>query len=187
MPFVTTPNRPDLGGNLRHGDIHTWCPALWRFLVERYAIRSVLDVGCGEGHAVHFFHKLGVFAHGIEGLAENVQHAVIPIARHDLTSGAYVMPVDLVWSCEVAEHIVEGKVDHYLDTLANGRVVAMTHALPGQGGYHHVNCQPPGYWISRMATRGYSLSEDIEKLREISTMDYTWNYFSQSGLVFLRA
>jgi len=159
---------------------------LWRFMVERYAIKSVLDVGCGEGHAVQFFHKLGLVAHGIDGLADNVLRAVTPIARHDLMGGAYMMPVDLVWSCEVAEHIAEAKVDFYLDTLANGRMVAMTHAVPGQTGYHHVNCQPPEYWIGRMAARGYALSEDLQILREISAMDYTWNYFSKTGLVFAR-
>ena len=140
LGFVTDKERPDLGGNMRHGDIHIWCPALWRFMVEQFAVRSVLDVGCGEGHAVRFFHALGIFAHGIEGLPANVRRAVAPIAPHDILSGRYVMPVDLVWSCEVAEHILEDKVDPYLDTLANGRVVAMTHAVPGQGGYHHVNC-----------------------------------------------
>lgn len=94
----------------------------------------MLDVGCGEGHAVSFFAKLGVHAHGIDGLKHNVQRAVFPIALHDLLAGPYFMPVDFVWSCEVAEHIDPLKVDFYLDTLANGRVVAMTHALPGQPG-----------------------------------------------------
>jgi hypothetical protein len=184
--FVTDKMRPDLGGNMRHGDIHTWAPHLWRYLVDRFGISSVLDVGCGEGHAVKFFHRLGLVAHGIEGLASNVQRSVTPIALHDLLAGPYVMPVDLVWSCEVAEHIAPDKVDFYLDTLANGRVVAMTHALPGQGGYHHVNCQPAEYWVEHMAARGYVSSEDTEELRKISTMGETWNYFSKSGLVLLR-
>ena len=95
------------------------------------------------------------------------------------------MPVDMVWSCEVAEHISEESVANYINTLANGRVVAMTHAIPGQDGHHHVNCQPSTYWIAKMTERGYVLSEDTETFRVIATKDHTWNYFSKSGLVFL--
>ena len=40
---------------MRHGDIHTWAPVLWNFLVQRYGVQSMLDVGCGEGHTVLFF------------------------------------------------------------------------------------------------------------------------------------
>lgn len=186
MVFVSDQTRPDLGGNLRHGDVHTWCPVLWRFLIERFGVRSVLDVGCGEGHSVLFFHRLGVFAHGIEGLEANVRRAVVPIARHDILSGPYLMPVDLVWCCEVAEHIDPAFVPNFVDTLANGRVVAMTHALPGQHGYHHVNCQPAEYWIELMKRKGYLLSEENDVIREVANKDKTWNYFATSGLVFLK-
>jgi cyclopropane fatty-acyl-phospholipid synthase-like methyltransferase len=187
LTSVTNDNRPDLGGNMRHGDIHTWTPHLWRYLVDRFAVDSILDVGCGEGHAVKFFHRLGIFAHGIDGLPENIRRAVAPIALHDLLSSAYIMPVDLVWSCEVAEHIAPDKVDFYLDTLANGRIVAMTHAVPGQDGHHHVNCQSWDYWVDKMQSRGYLLCEDNEELRQISAKDETWNYFSRTGLLFLRS
>ena len=37
-----------------------------------------------------------------------------------------------------------------------------------------------------MKARSYVLSEDMAILREVSTKDYTWNYFSKTGLVFLR-
>ena len=87
----------------------------------------------------------------------------------------------------MAEHIAEAQVGYYLDTLANGRVVAMTHALPGQGGHHHVNCQPPEYWIEKMVAKGFVLSEDNDILRTISNKDFTWSYFSKSGLVFLKS
>ena len=96
------------------------------------------------------------------------------------------MPVDLVWSCEVAEHILPDKVDHYLDTLANGRVVAMTHAVPGQGGHHHVNCQPREYWIEKLNARGYVLSMDNDNIIDISKKEFAWNYFSRTGLLFVR-
>lgn len=178
--------RPDLGGNIRHGDHNTHSPVLWRYLVERFAVKSVLDVGCGEGHAVNFFARLGCHAHGIDGLQANVRRAVIPIALHDLTQSSYLMPVDLVWSCEVAEHLPDEKIKYYIDTLTNGRIVAMTHALPGQGGYHHVNCQPPEYWIEKLKHEGYYLDEGYLDYRKIAASDVHFNYFVNSGLLFIR-
>ncbi len=184
--IVTDAERPDLGGDIRHGDGSTFAPRLWRYLVERHAITSVLDVGCGEGHAVRFFHRLGLIAHGIDGLRANIERAVFPIALHDLLASPYVMPVDLVWSCEVAEHIHPDKVDFFLDTLINGRVVAMTHALPDQPGHHPVNCQPQEYWIEHMFRRGYHLAHDYVFFREVAGRDECYNYFQTSGLLFLR-
>jgi len=96
------------------------------------------------------------------------------------------MPVNLVWSCEVAEHIEEQFVDNYLASIANGKVIAMTHATPQQGGHHHVNCQPPEYWIEKLDDRGYYLSEDNEEIRKIASREDSWNYFQSTGLVFLR-
>jgi hypothetical protein len=146
----------------------------------------MLDVGCGEGNAVHFFNKRGVYAHGIDGLRKNIENAVMPIALHDLLVSPYVMPVNLVWTCEVAEHIDPSKVGNFIDTLANGQIVAMTHALPGQPGHNHVNCQPPEYWIDLMASRGFALERSQEVYRAISrTEDYP-TYFASSGLVFVR-
>jgi SAM-dependent methyltransferase len=183
--FVTDPRRPDLGGNMRGGDPASWTPALWEQLIQYFGVSTVLDVGAGEGHAVKWFVEHGCDAFGIDGLEANVQHSAL-LWRHDLLVGPYIWPhilsVDLVWCCEVVEHIDPAKVDNVLDTLANGRVVAMTHALPGQGGYHHVNLQPPQYWIERMVARGYRQSEEpwwrgyAEK----------HSYFFRTGLVFVK-
>jgi hypothetical protein len=178
--------RQDLGGNLRHGDVATFHGGLWKFLIERFAIRSMLDVGCGEGHAVKFFQSHGVLAHGIEGSILNIKRAVTPIALHDLLAGPYIMPVDLVWCCEVAEHIAEEKVDHLIDTLANGSVVAMTHAAPGQDGHHHVNLKDDAYWIDLMAKRGYVLDEGYLAYRQLANQPYFGAYFGSSGLLFLK-
>jgi len=183
---VVDPDLPDLGGNGRHGDIGTFCPRLWRFLVERFAVRSVLDVGCGEGHAVAFFRYMGLIAHGIDGLPLNVKRAVTPISLHDIRDRPYIMPVDLVWSCEVAEHIDEDKVDNYIKTLANGKIIAMTHAQPGDGGHHHVNNQPKEYWIKKLNAAGYDLDPYNGVYVTVSKRDEVESYFSRTGLVFHR-
>lgn len=96
------------------------------------------------------------------------------------------MPVDFVWSCEVAEHIQADRVDNYLDTLANGQVIAMTHAVPGQEGHHHVNCQPAEYWVHRLQSRGYELERASEAYRKIAENEHIPNYFAMTGLVFVR-
>jgi len=184
---VVDPARPDLGGNLRDGDSCSFTPTLWRYLIDRFGVRSVLDVGCGEGHAVAFFNRQGVYAHGIDGLPRNVERAVFPIALHDLKAGPYTMPVDLVLCVEVAEHIEERYVESLIKTLANGRIIAMTHCLPGvDGGYHHVNLKPKEYWVKHVEQMVYTLATDNDLYRTIATDETGMKYFSQSGLVFVR-
>lgn len=186
MTHVIDKSHPDLGGNIRHGDLASFTPTLWKFIIERYGIESMLDVGAGEGHAVKWFNRAGVWAHGFDGLPMNVQRAVCPISHHDLKRGPFMMPVDLVLCVEVVEHIEEMHIDNLMKTLANGRVVMMTHAVPGQSGYHHVNCQPEAYWQQKMSAAGYEPSIATNVMREIASRDGWDTYFEFTGLVFLR-
>ncbi|MDJ0932424.1 hypothetical protein [Breoghania sp.] len=49
---VVMEGRESLGGNLRlRCDTNATTPKLWRYLVDRFAVSSLLDVGSGEGHA----------------------------------------------------------------------------------------------------------------------------------------
>ena len=117
----------------------------------------MLDVGCGEGHCVKFFASEGVTAIGFDGLeVELVAAPSFPSCYTTSGVGPFVKPVDLVHCCEVVEHIDERYVDNVIATLASGNVIAMTHAIPGQGGYHHVNCQTASYWIKRLEALGYT-------------------------------
>ncbi len=176
----------DLGGNLRHGDGQTVTPKLWTALIDRYAPRTMLDVGAGEGHAAAFFARRQVLAHGFDGLLRNVRNARHPIALHDLKKGSYIYPCDLVYCVEVVEHVAEAYLDNLLDTLANAPVIVMTHALPGQRGHHHVNLQPSEYWLEKFAARGYRPAIDQQRLRDIAAADCPDSFFSKTGLVLLK-
>jgi len=112
---------------------------------------------------------------------------VIPISLHDLRNGPFITSVDLVLCCEVVEHIEEAYLDNVLRTLANGRVIAMTHAFPGQEGYHHVNCQSPDYWIEKLRLHGYEFLPEITEEGNNAIKDSgKWTYFMESGLIFER-
>jgi SAM-dependent methyltransferase len=183
--YVVDELAPHLGGNVLGGDVLSEEPGLWAWLVARYTPRVVLDLGCGEGHAAAAFCDLGCLAVGLDGLPWNVKQAArsIPCLCHDLTTGpARLAPVDLVWCCEVVEHVAPEHVGHLITTLALGRVVCLTHATPGQGGWHHVNEQPAGYWIGLMVAAGFRL--DTPAAAEARALAHGW--FSQSGLIFER-
>jgi SAM-dependent methyltransferase len=177
---------PHLGGNMVGGDPRCWFPDLWAWLAIRFDVRRVLDVGCGEGQALGWWVSHGIDAAGLDGLWWNVDKAgrIGTAILHDLTRGPFTgYGVDLVWCCEVVEHIDEGYLPHLLGTLANGRVIALTHAEPGQDGHHHVNCQPADYWIDRMRTIGYRpLVQETNYGRSLCPH----GYFGATGLIFER-
>lgn len=179
--------KPDLGGNLRAGDSWSFTPILWKYLIDRFAIRSMLDIGCGEGHAVAFFNQHGVYAHGIDGLPLNIKRSVFPIALHDLKTGPYIMPVDLTLCVETVEHIDKQYIEPLITTLCNGKIIAMTFCPPEvDGGWHHVNTQPQSYWVEHIQNMHYTLVLDNDLYRQVASNDIGDKYFTRTGLVFVR-
>jgi SAM-dependent methyltransferase len=181
-----------LGGYYAGGDPGTWCPRLWSWAVERFSVRSVLDVGCGEGQSTRFFRELGSDALGVEGSPEAIAQSAIPdaIAQHDFCQGPFRpgRRFDMVWCSEFVEHVEERYVAHILETFRSAdRCLLLTHAFPGQRGHHHVNCQPSAYWIDLVERAGFRLSlSHTLAARGVTHADYhRLNHFGRSGLVFL--
>jgi hypothetical protein len=182
--FIGSQSAPHLGGNIKEGDPYTFCPRVWSYVIERFAITSVLDLGSGIGNAADYFHRKGLRTIAVEGLIDNIKTAIYPTVCHDLTKGPVITNVDLVYCQEVVEHIEERFLNNLLSTLSCGRVVLMTHALPGQGGYHHVNEKPADYWIGHMDQRGYNLlTEDTNRIRSIAQQERAL-YMQSTGLLF---
>lgn len=182
-----------LGGYIPGGDSATWYPDLWRWLAEIEGVKSVVDIGCGDGQALDYFiDELGVDVLGIEGTFQSK----LGIQQWDFTKGPYNPPerdlfshlydFDLVWCCEFVEHVEEKYIANYLDAFKWGKILLMTHAFPGQGGYHHVNCQPPQYWQGVMAGVGFYWDEGLTmKSRELASVNRDpYNHYARSGLAF---
>lgn len=173
-----------LGGYVPGGDKATWYPEMWDWLVARIGIRSVLDIGCGDGQALGYFRELGCDVVGIEGVPQEDP----AIRCWDYSDGAPEIgqTFDLGWSCEFVEHVEERYVPNILNSFAKCRVVLMTHAEPGQEGHHHVNCQPSAYWQGALAAIGYqedaALTDVTRRLSSINTHPH--NHFLRSGRAF---
>lgn len=179
--MVVDPERPWLGGYFPEGDPGSFCPELWEWAINRYKIKSVIDVGCGSGQALDWFLAKGCEAQGVDGLPP-LNHPLI--VEHDYTLGPYpTNGWDLIWCCEFVEHIREEHIDNFLATFRGARIVMMTHGLYWQDGHHHVNLQRPGYWIDRVRGAGFKLlARDTIESRDL-TLQHYWKH---SGLIFRR-
>lgn len=196
-----------MGGYIQGGDPATYYPELWRWFVNVYGVKSVIDVGCGEGHAIDYFSGLieqnVTYRHvwGIDGVEQEHDG----ILQHDYSTGPWPYPrepdpdhpwmddagweFDLAWSCEFVEHVEERYIPNFLATFACAKLVLMTHADPGQPGHHHVNCQTADYWRGVMAAAGYALDKSLTRwARSLASMsENPINHFARSGLAFVRS
>lgn len=186
-----------LGGYLPGGDPATWFPDMWTWLVSDFGVKSVLDVGCGDGSAVDYFTSLGIPALGVEGIPQDHPR----IEQHDFAEGPWpswnhYFRFDLVWCCEFVEHVEERFIPRFLPAFQTAPIVLLTHAEPGQPGYHHVNCRSADYWEGVMMGISYKLDPDLTaKTRELAAKNtFTWedeqgvhvNHYLRSGLAFRR-
>lgn len=175
---------PHLGGNITVGDPFTYCPSIWDYVISRFAIDSVLDLGSGYGNASLYFFQKGLKVIAVDGFDQNILTSVYPTVKHDLADGPIMTKVDLVHCHEVVEHIEEKYLSNLLISLLSGKIILLTHAVPGQGGHHHVNEQPSEYWIDHLKSKGCSLlDEDTSRIRELAEIDGA-KYMAKTGMVF---
>jgi hypothetical protein len=180
------PHKPHLGGNFIEVNPSTYCPAVWLYIIKKYSIQSVMDVGSGRGHAAKWFSDQGIKTIAVDGLQDNIVNAVYPTVLCDLTESSYNEAVDLVNCIEVVEHIEEKYINNLLDTICSGRYLFMTHGLPGQEGHHHVNCQPTEYWLKHLADRGFKeLSDDSKELQRIASSTKA-HHIKDTGMLFVK-
>lgn len=186
-----------VGGTSTVGDPDSWYPELWTWLIREFALTSMLDVGCGIGLTQKFFEESGLRTVGLD-CPQMTKHHVLNnpsvFIGHDLTEYAWFCSRvnDLVWCCEMAEHLEERFVDNLIRTLVSNcdRVLAFCAAPPGAGGYHHVNCQPVEYWMDKLTAAGMVFDAERTQLArglcDASHGRSAGNYFGRSGLIFTR-
>ena len=149
---------------------------------------SVVDVGCGAGTWLAAFRSYGIEdLRGVDGHYVQPDDLEIPPTQftpHDLTKPLDLgRRFDLALCLEVAEHLPERNAAGLIEMLVSlAPVVLFSAAIPGQGGFEHLNEQWPSYWARRFATHDF-VAVDCLRFRLWNDSRIAW-WYRQNLLFF---
>jgi len=150
--------------------------------------QSVIDIGCGVGTWLSVFKEHGVDIWGID--SDWVNKDILHVPKEHLIISNLEEPVevqrkfDLAISLEVAEHLKPSSAEIFVDSLTRlAPVVLFSAAIPGQGGYNHINEQWPDYWAKLFHDRGYEVVDCLrKKIWKNEKVDW---WYAQNILLFV--
>ena len=142
------------------------------YLINKYKIKSILDIGCGLGEQVLLALDYGIKAVGVDGdyTIDVFKNKNKNFILHDYTTAPLQTELyDLAWSIEFVEHIREEYISNFMKTFQCCEKAVLTYASTSQGGRHHVNKQTSDYWINIFSQYGFKYNElESLKIREIA-------------------
>lgn len=162
-------------------DTHVFDESLCSAIVtvcQNQNIKSIVDIGCGNGAYVEFLNKQGLNCWGYDGspMTEELTGGVCK--RKDFSERVNIGKFGLVLSLEVGEHIPKDYEQIFLDNLTDAAIglIILSWAVVGQGGDGHVNCQNNDYVIQQMENRGFYYDfETTQYLREKASISWLKN------------
>ena len=136
-----------------------------QYLVDTFAIKTMIDVGCGPGGMVKAARELGLIAYGLDGDIWCNANIV-----HDFTKGPFeIERMDLAWSVEFLEHVEERYMSNIFSVLNKCKYVFCTHNP--KPGLWHSNCMPNEYWIDVFENNDFEYDEEVTlQVKKKSTM-----------------
>jgi SAM-dependent methyltransferase len=157
-------------------------------VLERIPAQSVVDVGCGLGAWLAVFKE-----HGVEDVLGYdgpwVDRSRLLIVPGEFRVADFHEPLeaerrfDLAVCLEVAHLLEPEHAERFVETLVSlADLVLFSAAIPGQGGFHHVNEQWPSYWAALFESRGF-VATDPFRAALWAQPDVKW-WFAQNVVCY---
>lgn len=162
-------------------------PATWKFMIERYGVKSLLDVGCGRGISTLWFLKHGVDILCAEGSHDAVTKSLLPdpanqIVEHDFSRGPWwpEKTYDAVWSVEFLEHVNRQYHFNYITAFRKCALLFVTSSR--NGGWHHTEVHMDDWWIRKYESYGFQYSKELtDEIRKVAAQERQKGELSPNG------
>jgi hypothetical protein len=114
---------------------------------------TVFELGCGSGRRCATVNKVAtVKCVGLDGW-DAVTSLGVNYRRANLSEFVSLEKADYIMSFEVGEHVPSDKESNFLKTALQANVgLVLAWAIPGQGGYGHVNEKSRSYITGKVET-----------------------------------
>lgn len=160
-------------------------------LLQAFAPRSVVDLGCGIGTWLSVVRELGVEdVLGLDGDYVDRSNLQIPGEQFIPADFRKAVPTarqfDMAMCLEVAEHLPEDTAQGLITHLTKlAPLVAFSAAIPGQGGTDHVNERWQDYWRAGFLAQGYRAVDLIRP--QVWQNDKVDFWYAQNLIVYASA
>jgi len=114
-----------------------------------------------------------VDVHGIDASPNSIELSGGLVKAGDLTGSAICLELfgrlpEWIICNEVGEHIPDRFSNNLFNNFIGATGILLSWGIPGQRGYHHVNCRTPEWVSCEMGHIGFCLNEEKTKItREI--------------------
>ena len=161
-----------------------------QLVLRLLTVRSVVDVGCGDGSWLRVFSKCGIEdVLGLDG--EYLDRDILQIHADRFQAADLRKPLvlgrvfDLAMSLEVAEHLPPECAPTFVESLTRlAPAVLFSAAIPFQRGDNHINEQWPDKWAGLFRERDY-VAIDCIRRRVWQDDSVDW-WYSQNTLLFAK-
>jgi hypothetical protein len=141
-------------------------------------VKTIIDIGCGDGSYVKEFRRKGFTCDGFDGcpLTEKIPYCGIKDLSKELVF-ITAFKYDLAICLEVGEHIPQKYEQFFIDNICiTSDNIILSWAIEGQGGLGHVNCRNNDYIIAEMKKRNFDYDAIATNfLRKNSTLPWFKN------------
>jgi FkbM family methyltransferase len=174
-----------VGSTKHHAHDEVLCQRLVEFFSREG--KSVVDFGCGTGSYLRALRNAGMDCDGYDGNPRTQQMSgglgrVLDLSQCIELPRTY----DWVLSLEVGEHIPREFEQSFINNLHryNTKGIVLSWAVPGQGGFGHVNERENQQIAVKFSSLGYYRDVLAERCLRESVTNCSW--FRQTMMVFRR-
>jgi len=161
-------------GGFTEIDMQGISPAVWKYAVTNWNVKSVLDVGCGKGTSTSWFVTHGLRTQCVEGSHDAIEQNIVPdksiLTEHDFSRGPWWpdQTFDMVWSVEFLEHVNLQFHYNYISSFRKAAILMVTSSF--QGGWHHVEVHETDWWVRKYEAYGFRYDEKLTQvMRKIAS------------------
>eukprot|EP00816_Leptocylindrus_hargravesii_P013428 CAMPEP_0196825542 /NCGR_PEP_ID=MMETSP1362-20130617/93115_1 /TAXON_ID=163516 /ORGANISM="Leptocylindrus danicus, Strain CCMP1856" /LENGTH=176 /DNA_ID=CAMNT_0042205983 /DNA_START=181 /DNA_END=711 /DNA_ORIENTATION=- len=128
-------------------------PVVWKYMVQKLGVHSILDVECGRGISTSWFASMGLDTLCVEGSHDAMKKTMIlkqrnlekMLVEHEFSRGPWWLSrtVEAIWCVEFLEHVGRNYQQNCIPAFRKAALILTTHSRVSRhknDNWHSMKC-----------------------------------------------